>query len=173
MMFYPIGRVIKPHGVKGKIKIDYFGEDYDHFSYYKEIFIKDSTGQLKPYEVIQAIPKPPRIILRLKGIERIEEATSLTGREIFVKRENFPPLSEGEYYWVDLIGMSVETDNGKRIGKVKRIFPTGANDVIVIEGKIREIFLPAIDKVIKKVDFKKRLIEVARLEGLWDEKDEI
>lgn len=170
---FPIGRVVKPHGVKGKLKIDYFGEEFDRFIFYKEIFIEDTTGQLRPYEIIKATPKPPKIILHLKGIERIEDVIPLIGREILVRRKDFPPLDNGEYYWVDLIGMKVETDEGKTIGKIKNIFHTGANDVIIIKGRRKEIFLPAIEDVIKKVDLEKKVIKVSRMEGLWEDLDEI
>lgn len=171
--FFLIGRVVKPHGVKGKINVEYFGEGLDNFLLYKEIYIKDQNGQLKSYEVIQANPKPPRIILHLKGINRIEEAVNLKGKEIFIKREDLPLLNEGEYYWVDLIGMIVKTERGKIIGKIKSILPTGANDVIIIEGKRKEIFLPAIEDVIKRVDLENRVMEVKRMEGLWEDSDEI
>lgn len=170
---FPIGRVIKPHGVKGKIKIDYFGEGFDKFLFYKEIFIEDLKGQLKSYEIIEATPKPPGIILHLKGIDKIEDTIPLIGKEILVKREDFPPLENGEYYWVDLIGMKVETDKGKIIGNVKGIFSTGANDVIIVEGRRREIFLPTIEDVIKKIDLEKSVIKVSRVEGLWEDMDEI
>jgi 16S rRNA processing protein RimM len=171
--FYAVGRVVKPHGVKGKVKVEYFGRDLHVFSLYHEIFIEDKKGRLKPYEMMEAIPQPPRLILRLKGIEKIEETDPLIGKEILVKKEAFPGLEEGEYYWVDLLGMTVETREGKRIGKVKEIFPTGAHDVYVIEGKRGEIFLPAIEEVIQEIDLKKGMMKVVRMEGLWEDEDEV
>jgi 16S rRNA processing protein RimM len=169
----PIGRVVKPHGVRGKIKIDYFGTDPDGFPLYHRIFIKDNLGRPEPFEVLEVTPQPPRLILKLKEIERIEETESLIGKEILVRREDLPELKEGEYYWFEILGMTVETEGGRRIGTVKNIFPTGANDVYVIAGKRREIFLPAIEEVIRKVDCQRRVIRVARMEGLWEEEDEI
>ena len=170
---FPIGRVVKPHGVKGKVKVEYYGVDLLAPSLYREIFIEDERGSPEAYEVLEAIPQPPRLILRLKGIERIEEAESLTGREIFVKREALLELGEGEYYWVDILGVEVETREGKRIGKVKEIFPTGANDVYVVEGKRGEILLPATEEVIQSIDIEKRVMKVVRKEGLWEDEDEV
>jgi len=169
----PIGRVVKPHGVKGKIKVDYFGEDLNRFPLYREVFIKDRVGRLQAYEILEAVPQPPRLVLRLKGIERREEVESLVGKEILIKRSSLPDLKEGEYYWLDILGMVVETEKGKRIGRVKEIFPTGANDVYVVEGKRREIFLPATDEVIQSIDIKKGRMKVIRMEGLWEEEDEV
>ncbi len=169
----PIGRVVKPHGVKGKIKVDYFGEDLNRFSLYRQVYIKNQVGRLQTYEILEAIPQPPRLILRLKGVERREEVDPLVGKEILIKKRSLPSLQEGEYYWFDILGIEVETSEGKRIGRVKEIFPTGANDVYVIEGKKREIFLPATDEVIQSIDIKKGRMKVIRMEGLWEEEDEV
>jgi 16S rRNA processing protein RimM len=169
----PIGRVVKPHGVRGKIKVAYFGVDLGRFPLYEKIFIKDNLGKPELYEVLEVTPQPPRLILKLKGIDRIEETENLIGKEILVPREDFPQPEEGEYYWYEIIGMVVETEKGRRLGTVKEIFPTGANDVYVVEGKRGEIFLPATDGVIRSIDRQRRVIRVLRMEGLWEEDDEI
>jgi 16S rRNA processing protein RimM len=170
---FAIGRVVKPHGVKGKVKVEYFGEDLHLFSLYREVFIEGDRGSPEPYEILEAIPQPPRLILRLKGIEKIEEAEPLIGKEILIKKGVFRELGEKEYYWVDILGMKVETQEGKRIGKVKEIFPTGANDVYVVEGKRGEILLPAIKEVIQSIDLKRGVMKVTRMKGLWEDKDEV
>jgi 16S rRNA processing protein RimM len=170
---FPIGRVVKPHGVKGKMKVEYFGEDLHRFFSYREIFIETEKSGLESYEILEVIPQPPRLILRLKGIEKIEEIRPLIGKKIFIEKEILPELEEGEYYWADLLGMEVETQEGKRIGKVKEIFPTGAHDVYVVEGKRGEIFLPAIEGVIQNINLNKRVMKVVRMKGLWEDEDEI
>ena len=170
---FPIGRVVKPHGIKGKVKVEYFGENLSRLSLYREIFIKDDKDKPEAYEVLETILQPPRLILRLKGIERIEEAEPLIGKEILIERKSLLKLEEGEYYWVDLLGMEVETEGGKRIGKIREIFPTGANDVYVVEGERREILLPATDEVIRSIDLKRGVMKVARMEGLWEDEDEV
>jgi 16S rRNA processing protein RimM len=170
---FPIGRVVKPHGIKGKMKVKYFGEDLRHFSLYREVFIISEKGRPEPYEILEALPQPPRLILRLKGIEKIEEAEPLIGKEILIKKEALPELGEKEYYWVDILGMKVETEEGKRIGKVKEIFTTGAHDVYVVEGKRGEILLPAIEEVIQSIDLKRGVMKAVRIEGLWEDEDEV
>lgn len=171
-VFHPVGRVVKPHGIKGRVKVDYYGETPAHFLYEK-IFIRDHSGRPEPFEVLEVTPQPPRLILKLKGIERIEETERLIGKEILVQREDFPDLEKGTYYWFEILGMEVETDRGKKIGTVKEIFPTGAHDVYIVQGKKREIFLPAIEQVIQSIDRQKRVIRVQKMEGLWKEEDEI
>jgi 16S rRNA processing protein RimM len=170
---FPIGRVVKPHGIKGKIKIEYFGEEVNQFLLYQEIIIKDGIGHPKTYQILEVIPQPSRLILQLKGIESIEEATPLLGKEILIKREALPALEEGEYYWFELVGLEVQTETGKRIGRVKGIFPTGANDIYVVEGVRGEIYLPATEGVIRQIDLQEGVMRVTRMEGLWEKEDEV
>jgi 16S rRNA processing protein RimM len=169
----PIGRVVKPHGVQGKVKVEYFGEDLHRFSFYHQIFIEDEKGRPEPYEILEVIPQPPRLILRLKGIKKLEEAEPLIGKEILIEKKALPELEVGEFYWIDILGMRVETQEGKKIGKVKEIFPTGAHDVYVIEGKKGEIFLPATAEVIQSIDLKEGVMKIVRREGLGEDEDEI
>lgn len=155
------------------MKVEYFGDDLDRFFSYREIFIENQANRMEPYEVLEVLPQPPRLILRLKGVEKIEEVEPLIGKNIFIEKEALPELEVGEYYWADLLGIEVETQEGKRIGKVKEIFPTGAHDVYVVEGKRGEILLPAIEGVIQSIHLKKRVMKVARMEGLWEDEDEV
>jgi 16S rRNA processing protein RimM len=148
----PIGKVTKPHGIRGKIKVEYYG-GLQSLSSLSHVYIEDRSEGRKPRNL--AAISPPRIILQLKGIEKIEEARPLVGKEILVKKEAFPDLPEGEYYWIEILGMEVETEEGSRIGKVKEIFSTGANDVYVVEGKRGEFLLPATEGVIRSVDREK------------------
>jgi 16S rRNA processing protein RimM len=170
---FSIGRVIKPHGIRGQIKIAYFGKDPDGFHLYREILIEDKQGKPRSYEIEEAIPHPPYFILRLKGIRKREETSLFLGKELLVREEALPKLKEGEYFWFEMIGLTVETQEGKRIGKVKEIFSTGANDVFVVEGKRGDIDLPATEGVIKSIDREKRVMKVCWMEGLWEKEDEI
>lgn len=169
----PLGRIIKPHGVKGKMKVDYYGEDPGRLLIYQTILIRDENGRLQGYEVLEAIPQPPRILIRLRGIERMEDTLPLLGRTIFIPKGSLPEPGPGEFYWHEILGMDVEIEDGRRIGKVKEIIPTLANDVYVVKGRKREICLPAIAEVIQRIDRQERVIRIKRTEGLWERDDEV
>ncbi len=169
----PIGRILRPHGIRGKLKLEYYGEDVNRFPPCQEVFIEMEAGKLQSFEILGKTPQPPRLILHLKGIERREQVECLVGKEVLIKREDLPVLGRGEYYWADLLGMVVETQEGKRIGWLKEIFPTGANDVYVVAGKRREIYLPATEEVIQGIDCERGIMKVNRMEGLWERDDEI
>jgi 16S rRNA processing protein RimM len=171
--FVPIGRVTKLHGVRGKVKVDYYGEDPRQVSLYREVWIKDGSGRLISHEILDLTPQPARLILQLKGIQTADEALSLVGREICVRQESLPDLPEGEYYWFEIVGMRVEASGGELLGRVKEILPTGGHDVYVVQGEKGEILLPAVEGVIQAIDPETRTITVAWMDGLWEKEDEV
>jgi 16S rRNA processing protein RimM len=170
--FVKIGRLVKPHGVKGRIKADYFGDDPDRFPY-REIWIEDSSGSLYPHEILEKAPHPRYLILQLKGVQTIEEAQPLVGKEIFVPREALPALEEDEYYWSEMVGMSVRTETGKEIGRVREVFRTGASDIASVEGRRGEVLVPIVNDVIRDIDREAKVIVVRFIEGLWEKDDEV
>jgi 16S rRNA processing protein RimM len=117
----PIGKVVKLHGIKGKVKLHYFSDDLNAFLRYRDVIIEDRSGVPRTYEILEATPQPPRLILKLKGIETIEDAEPLVNREVFVEREALPDPEEGEHYWIDLLGMNV----ARSLEGFRRSFPPG------------------------------------------------
>jgi 16S rRNA processing protein RimM len=104
------------------------------------------------------------IIARLESIHDRDEAARLLGAEIAVNREQLPPAPEGEYYWADLIGLTVQNHKGITLGQVDHLLETGANDVLVVKGD-RERLIPfLLEQVILDVDLAQRLLRVD-----WDE----
>jgi len=86
-----------------------------------------------------------------EGIADREQAAALGRMQIAVSRDDFPAPAAGEFYWADLIGLQVVNVAGVTLGNVARVFETGANDVLVVEGE-RERLLPFIEPVVRKVD---------------------
>ena len=77
-------------------------------------------------------------------------------------------LPDGEYYWHEIIGLEVVTEDDRSLGKVVSVFPTGSNDVYVCRGNGREILLPAIGDVVRRIDRDRKVMEVRLLKGLAD-----
>lgn len=136
------------------------------FDCLQEVYIGQDNLNVTPFSVKNVIFKGKVFFLELEGIENADEAGAFVGRFVFVPPESLEPLTEGEYYWKDIIGLEVITDDGLRIGKITEIVPTGANDVYVCTGEERELLLPAIPEVIKDIDLNKRVMLINLLEGL-------
>ena len=107
------------------------------------------------------------VFLKLKGIDTIDEAENYRNFYLKIERNKDEKLDKDSYYIIDIIGCTVYTDEGNKLGKVDDVFSTGSNDVYVVkseEGK--QILLPAIKDVIKNIDIKNKAIIVHLLEGL-------
>jgi 16S rRNA processing protein RimM len=110
-------------------------------------------------------------ILALREVKRIEEAEELVGCSVYVDKADLKPLPPDEFYWYQLQGLRVETEDGKLLGILEEILPTGGNDVFVVRKDGQEILLPATEEVVVRVDLKEKIMVVHLLEGLLPEDD--
>ena len=106
-------------------------------------------------------------MLKLAGIDTVEEAEKYRNLYIKILRDQEEELEAGSYYVVDILGCKVNTDANQELGKIVDVFQTGSNDVYVVKDEQgKQILLPAIKQVIKNVDIKNKIITVHLLEGL-------
>lgn len=167
-----IGRVSRPHGVKGEIRIEYFNpEDPHFFSRYQMIYLKEEEGSPRAYRPIKVRPHKKFILATLEGVGTREEAERLRGDWVLVNPAELPSLGRDEYYWYEILGMQVFTAEGQYVGEVKDIFPTGSNDVYVVRRGEKEFLIPAVKDVIVDIDKDARKMVVRPLEGLLEEND--
>lgn len=156
-----IGQALKPFGIKGEIKIRPFTESLYAFEKSSTLIFDQSS-----FSVVGIRRHKGNVLVKLEGIDTPEMASQLTGRLVKTSEENLPAKEEDEYYWFELIGMSVRTKDGDDLGEVAEIIPTGANDVLSVQGHHGEVLLPMIDEVIVEVDTGTGIIVVDPLDGL-------
>lgn len=161
-----IGEIVRCHGLKGRVKAVSYLESNESLESLDEVFIQQANGETKPLTLRHVEKKKKSFILSIKDIEDIEAAQALVGCKVLIPVANLAKLPEGEYYWRELIGLDVLTEEGRFLGKVREIFPTGSNDVYICDGGDREILLPAIADVIRRIDTKKGIMIVRLMEGL-------
>jgi len=114
----------------------------------------------KPVKIVDGRKQGKGIAAVLPGFENREQAATLVGTQIFVRREQLPATEKDEYYWSDLEGLEVKTTKGELLGRVERLMETGANDVLVIRGN-REHLVPFIQgQYVTRVDLEDGMIEV-------------
>ena len=167
-MLITIGKVLKPHGVKGELKIEPLTDHPDRFKGLRRVFLSSGSGTPREctVEAVRYAGNAP--LLLLTAYDTPEKARELNGWLVQIPEEEAVPLPEGQYYWFELIGMEVESESGERLGRIVDIFPTGSNDVYVMQAGSREIYLPATKEVIKQVDRKTKRMVIHVLEGLLD-----
>jgi 16S rRNA processing protein RimM len=105
-------------------------------------------------------------ILALEGIDTMESAEALKGKNVFVPRDQLPEMEPGSFYASDLEGLTVVTARGQVLGVLEEIFDNGAHDIYVVRDETREILLPVVDGVVVEVDMDAGRMVVEPPEGL-------
>ena len=161
-----IGQIVNTFGIKGFVKVNPFVDDVSRFNDLKKVYLKRNK-ELKELEVEDVKYHKNMVLVKFKGIDRVEEAEALRNSYLEVDRENAIELQEGEYFIADLLGLNVVTEEGKTLGKLDDIFNTGSNDIYVVKAEDgKQLLLPAISEVIKKINLNENKIVVHLLEGL-------
>jgi 16S rRNA processing protein RimM len=152
-----IGKIVNTHGIKGEIKV-WSQTDFPDVRFKagsKLLMFPPESGQPITIEVLSSREQKNLFVLKLKGWElKVSEAERV-------------PLPEGEYYFRDIVGCAVESDEGEQLGIITDILSPGANDIWVVKlTKGKELLLPVIDDVVLDVDIASRKVKVHLLEGL-------
>ena len=161
------GQIVNTFGIKGMVKVKPFTENTKkRFDNLKKVYIKNKNEK-KEYEIEEVKYRKEMVLIKFKGIENPEQANILRNSYLVIDRENEKPLEEGTYYIVDMIGLEVYTEEGKKIGILDDIFNSGSSDIYVVKDELgKQILLPAIEEVIKKIDMKERKMIVHLIPGL-------
>lgn len=168
MDFYKVGTMVNTHGIRGEVRViatTDFPEE--RFQKGNQLFIDNNDKTA--VEIATVRNHKQFILVSFKGMQNINDVEKYKGMDLLVADADLQDLEDGEFYYKDIIGAEVVTEDGGFVGKVKEIFETGANDVWVVSraGK-DDLLLPMIDDVIKEVDVENQKITIDLLEGLDD-----
>jgi 16S rRNA processing protein RimM len=155
-----LGKIVGVFGVKGWVKLQSHTDPREAlFDYLPWVLRQRGTERI--IDEIEGRAQGRGLVASFPGVETRDAAEALIGTEIWVDRAALPAPRRGEYYWVDLEGLAVQTVDGVSLGRVSHLFATGANDVLVAIDGERERLVPfLIDDVIRRVDLEARLIVV-------------
>jgi 16S rRNA processing protein RimM len=154
-----LGRVSGVFGVKGWIKVESYTEPPGNIVTFGRWRLRH-RGADRVFEVEQGQEHGGGVVAKLRGVDDRDRARDCIGAEVIVEREQLPEVGAGEYYWTDLEGLEVRTTAGVVLGRVDRLFATGAHDVVVVAGTQERLIPFVIGPVVKRVDFEAGLIEV-------------
>jgi len=165
MDLFVLGEIIKTRGLRGCVKILSYVQTPEVINRLEFVYLENDLGQ-KKYHAIRNKEKSNRFLfLELEEVDNLNTAKSLIGCKVLIPASLLDVLPQGEYYWRDIIGLDVYTEDGKHLGRIESIFPTGSNDVYVCKGE-KEILFPAIADVIQQIDLTNKIITVKLLPGL-------
>lgn len=165
-----IGKVTRPHGIAGEVKVQLAPEYAGALDGVRRIYL-DQEAQ--PRRVRGMREHQGALLLRLDGVATRNDAEALRGATVSIRLEDLPRLKEGEYYSHQLVGLRVQREGGAPLGVLAEVLGTGSNDVYVVKTATGELLLPALDSVVRSVNLQEGVMIVVVPEGLEpDEKDE-
>lgn len=142
-----IAEVLKPQGIRGELKIKTFTDTPEDVKAFGTVYIDE-----KPYKILSfRVGNDGAAYVGLRGVMDRNAAELFRGKLLRGDREDGPPLEEGQYYIVDIIGLTCETESGETLGIVKDISKL-SSDVYTLEKDGKSILFPAVKGVVKKVD---------------------
>jgi 16S rRNA processing protein RimM len=166
MELIEIGRIVRSQGLKGQVKVLSYLESSESLQGLCNLFIGRSLQEAVLYPLLAVRAGRDFLILQLGGVADRDTAERLRGSSVWMHSEEMQKLPEGEYYWREIIGLQVLTEEDEILGRIEAVFPTGGNDVYVCRGGGREILLPAIGDVVRKIDTDRGVMVVRLLKGL-------
>ena len=161
--FISIGQIINSHGIHGELKVYPLTDDVRRFKSLKRVFIDNNEKK-----VVWCKFNNDKVILKIEGIETIEDALCLKNKYIDVLREDAVSLKEGTYYIADLIGCTVYDTDKKELGKISEVLQTGSNDVYWVKGNNGDLLVPALKSVVVSIDTEKEEVYIKpEVEWSW------
>lgn len=154
-----MGKIVAAQGIQGWVKVQTFTEYLDSLLDY-DVWYLGNEAAWQATKVLEAKVHGKVVVAKLEGVADRNEAERLKGRLVAVPRAELPEQDEDEYYWSDLIGMTVRNQQDEVLGTVENLLETGANDVLVLQGAHGQLMLPFIESVVQDVDLAGKIIRV-------------
>ncbi|WP_315114903.1 ribosome maturation factor RimM [uncultured Clostridium sp.] len=150
--FLSIGQIINTHGLKGEVKVYPLTDDINRFKLLQNVYIGNEEISIEWCKL-----QVDRVILKIKGVDSIEEAIKLKNQYLDIKRENAVELSEGSYFIADLIGCTVYDEDNNDLGEVYDVIQTKNNDVYWVKSK-KELLIPALKTIVVNINIEEKII---------------
>ena len=169
-----LGKILRPHGVRGDFNIQIVTDFPERLSQLDNVILcrdPEKPRKMTTHEVTWARPnKSGQWLIHLEGIETRDEAEPYREHYLIISLKDAVPLEEDEVYLFQVMGCEVHTTTGEMIGHVTDIIETGANDVYVLKSETYgEVLIPAIPGVVMNIDVETKIMTVQLPEGLLPE----
>lgn len=156
-----VGIIIGSHGTLGETKIQPHSDNPDRFKAGNTVI---SNG--KTLTIEKSRQHKGNIIVKFEGIDSIQEAQDLIGRNLEIPIKSISSLKADSYYHYEIIGLEVWTSDYRYIGNVTEILSTGSNDVYIARGSNKDTLIPALKSIIQNINLQNGYMVVELPEGL-------
>ena len=169
--YLELGQIVSTHGIKGEVRVTPWCDSPEFACIFKTVYL-DDKGE-KPVKVIASRPHGNIALMKLEGIDTVEQAAAMRNKILYMARKDVN-LSEDSWFIADLIGCkAVDADDENKIwGTLTDVSQTGANDVWhITDEKGQEYLLPVIPPVVIKTDVENEKVNIRPLKGIFDDED--
>ncbi|MGB7604077.1 MAG: ribosome maturation factor RimM [Lutisporaceae bacterium] len=163
--YLSIGQIVNTHGIQGEIKVYPLTNDITRFEKLKEVYI-EAKDEIKKYPVKSVKYLKNTVIMKLEGIDTMNDAEKLKELYLKVGRWDAVPLPKDTFFICDIVDSEVYDIRIGLLGKLTNVIQTGSNDVYVVMQDKKEILIPALKTIVKEIDLKNKKITVDLPEGL-------
>ena len=164
--FIVIGKVVSSQGNKGEVNVLPLTDTIDRFNNLTTVLLRDKNNQIA-LNVEKVRIKKDKVVLKFKDIEDISDAKMTVGSFLEIERKDAVKLPKDVYFIFEIIGLEVYAENNIFLGIVEDVISTGSNDVYIVkDNSKKELLIPAIRQVVKKVDLEKKRITINIVDGL-------
>lgn len=159
-----VGKIVNTHGLKGEVKVIPLTDDPKRYNELDFVLIDGIERKIQGCKY-----QKDRVIVKIEGINTIEEAEKYKNKYMEIPREYAVPLEEDTYYIADIIGCTVYDTNGKDLGEIYDVIQTKNNDVYWIR-KPKELLIPVLLEIVTDIDIENRKITIKPV-GEWQDED--
>ena len=164
----PLGRLVNTHGVRGELR--FLPYSFPCHALYPglTVFLQDVDGQPSVYMVEGARPRAPFVLVKLAGVDSLDHAETLREKVVAVEETILPPLKDGEFYYYQVVGLTVRTTKGTEVGEIAHVFFSGGHDIWVVRQGEKEYLIPVTEEIVRSIDLPGRQAIIEPLEGLLE-----
>jgi 16S rRNA processing protein RimM len=163
-----IGRISKPIGTQGELKVFPLTANKQRFAGLQSVWVGHDATRVEQRDILAVRIDAKQVVVSLNGIETPHQAKESRDKYLFVPKEQKIELRKGSYFMDEVIGCEVVTEKQVNVGIVTDLLPLPANDVWVVRNGTKEFLIPAVKAIIRKVDLKMKRITIHAFEGLLD-----
>ncbi|MBN1061277.1 16S rRNA processing protein RimM [Clostridium botulinum] len=160
---FKIGQIVNTHGIKGEVKVYPLTEDVNKFKKLKTVLIDGEDRNIQSVKF-----QKDRVILKIEGIDTMNDAETYKQKYIEIFRSNAPKLEADTHYIVDLIGCMVYDADNMELGKIFDVISTPNNDVYWIK-QPKELLIPVLKDIVLDIDIENKKIVVKPVRQWQDE----
>lgn len=162
------GKIVGTHGVRGEMRVECWCDTPQFLAKFKTLYFDGGKVKVK----VQSRAHKNMVLLKMPGVDTIEQADTLRGKILYIKRSDIK-LDKGVNFVQDLIGLQVtDSKTGEIYGTINDVLRTGSNDVYEMKDKGGKMYyIPAIPDIVDEIDIEGEVLKITPMKGLFSDED--